>query len=126
MKTPPRFVAMLCLFTLVGCQTFQDYTVGPPPPELEAQTVRVHTLDGSQPVLESPRLEGGQLVGEMEGAPRLIALDSITAWEVRKNSAGRTALLVAGITAIVWYSFKLLACAASADSSGADTWCDFP
>jgi hypothetical protein len=113
---PRRVVAAVSLVTLLGCQSFQSFTPGPPPPDLDAKEVRVHSLDGSRAVLDSPRREGTRLIGTTDGSHREIALDSIAGFEVKKVSVPRTALLVGGIVLMVYSGLYVIGCYASVEN----------
>lgn len=63
--------------------------------------VRVTLPDGSRIILGQPRIApGDSLAGVLNGAPSSVAFADVTQVAMRKISAGRTVLLLAGIAVL--------------------------
>jgi hypothetical protein len=103
MRRRPIAYALL-LWYLPAC-TVWHFEDGVRPQQLIAaqhpNAVRVTLPDRSRIVLHQPRIAAGDsLAGVLNGAPSSFAVSDVTQVAIRKISAGRTVLLVAGIAVV--------------------------
>jgi hypothetical protein len=92
--------AILLLTYSSGCTSWHTQNVAPErvlqDSQLVKKGVRVTTLDGQRFKVEHPGLRADTLTGTRDTAAVAIPLGQIQALDVRRPSAPRTALLVAG------------------------------
>jgi hypothetical protein len=92
--------AILLVSYLSGCTSWQVQSAAPEQvlqdSHLVRKGVRVTTLDGQRFKVEHPALRADTLTGTRDTTAVAIPLGQIRALDVRRPSAGRTTLLVAG------------------------------
>lgn len=111
----PRRSAIACLLLLAYVPGCTSWHVGTPTPaqfiqDEQPNRVRVTRVDGSTIMLHTPSVQGDSLYGKRETLtprsepttePFTIPLAEIESVAVRKFSAGKTLLLLGGITGVV-------------------------
>jgi hypothetical protein len=105
MRSSRPFVRLMLIIAYsAACHSWQ--TVGPTPTEYlqghKVEDARITRTDGTVLELQNPRVAGDSLTGQLPGSPpRSLPLSEVDSLAVRRTDAGRTMLLIGGITAIV-------------------------
>ena len=96
----PRGVTLILLSSsLVACSSWRVLNVAPAQlvQGQEPTRLRVTRQDGSQWVIDRPRLNTDSLLGESQRAPIAVPLNDIHALAVRKGDTGKTLALIGGL-----------------------------
>ena len=102
---------LLLLINLTACQTWQSASLGAlSPAQVVAQveshpstTIRILTPDVPGLMVDSPSVEGDQLVGVVGGQLFSTPLAEITMFQVRKLDVGKTLLLAITIPPLLLF-----------------------
>jgi len=92
--------AILLVIYMSGCTSWRAQTVAPErvlqDSHLVRKGVRVTALDGQRFEVDHPALRADTLIGTRDAAAIAVPLSQVRGLDVRRPSAGRTTLLVAG------------------------------
>jgi hypothetical protein len=126
MHTPflPRTLGSIVLGVslLAGCSTWRVQEVTPTFQGKEPERVRVTRTDGSELVVDRPRLTADSLVGESRQTPITIPLSDVQTLAVRRGDTGKTLVLIGGLTGALFVigSVAMEDCCGAAISLGGD------